>query len=305
VNPKESTKADAMKKMLVKLAAVMCVLSLVSIAAMAQGGSATASLGGVVKDPKNAVVANATVTATNTDRGIERSTSSNAEGMYQISNLPPGVYTVSATAPGFGKSTSKNVSITVGQAATMNMQLAVAAATEVVNVSGQVETVETQRTSTASTVEQLHIDYQPTNTNDYVDFSKNNSAVTRDNAQFIGAAPGSKISVSGQRQRSNAVNVDGTDGVDNSTNSIRSTVPLEAVQEFQVLTGNYNAEYGRATGGVINVVSRSGTNAFHGDVFGFYRDNAFDATNPFSTINDPAFTRTRFGVTLGGPIKKD
>jgi hypothetical protein len=304
VNPKESTKADAMKMKLMKVALVLCVVSLFSIAAMAQG-SASATLSGVVKDPKNAVVANATVTATNADRGIERSTSANAEGVYQITNLPPGVYTVSATAPGFGKAVSKNVSVTVGQAATMNMQLAVAAATEVVNVSGQVENVETQRTSTASTVEQLHIDYQPTNTNDYVDFSKNNSAVTRDNAQFIGAAPGSKISVSGQRQRSNAVNVDGTDGVDNSTNSIRSTVPLEAVQEFQVLTGNYNAEYGRATGGVINVVSRSGSNKFHGDIFGFYRDNAFDATNPFSTTADPAFTRTRYGLTLGGPIKKD
>src|SRR4051812_25389782 len=293
-----------MKMKLMKLTAVMCVVSLLSIAAMAQG-SATANLSGAVKDPKNAMVANATVTATNADKGIERSTSSNAEGAYQIANLPPGVYSVTATAPGFGKSTAKNVAVTVGQAATMNIQLPLATATETVTVLGNVENVETQRTSTASTVEQLHIDYQPTNTNDYVDFSKNNSAVTRDNAQFIGAAPGSKISVSGQRQRSNAVNVDGTDGVDNSTNSIRSTVPLEAVQEFQILTGNYNAEYGRATGGVINVVSRSGSNNFHGDVFGFYRDNAFDATNPFSTTADPAFTRTRYGLTLGGPIKKD
>jgi len=304
VNPKNSTKADAMKMKLMKLTAVMCVVGLLSIAAMAQG-SATANLSGVIKDPKNAMIANATVTVTNAERGIDRSTSSNAEGVYQITNIPPGSYSVSATAPGFGKAVMKNVVVTVGQSATLNLQLAVATATEVVNVSGQVENVETQRTSTASTVEQLHIDYQPTNTNDYVDFSKNNSAVTRDNAQFIGAAPGSKISVSGQRQRSNAVNVDGVDGVDNSTNSIRSTVPLEAVQEFQVLTGNYNAEYGRATGGVINVVSRSGTNKFHGDVFGFYRDNAFDATNPFSTTADPAFTRTRYGLTLGGPIKKD
>jgi Carboxypeptidase regulatory-like domain/TonB dependent receptor/TonB-dependent Receptor Plug Domain len=304
VNPKKSTKADAMKMKLMKLTAVMCVASLMSIAAMAQG-AATANLSGAIKDPKNAMVANATVTATNADKGIERSASTNAEGLYQIANIPPGTYTISATAPGFGKAITKNVVVTVGQAATLNLQLAVAAATETVNVSGQVENVETQRTSTASTVEQLHIDYQPTNTNDYVDFSKNNSMVTRDNAQFIGAAPGSKISVSGQRQRSNAVSVDGVDGVDNSTNSIRSTVPLEAVQEFQVLTGNYNAEYGRATGGVINVVSRSGSNKFHGDVFGFYRDNAFDATNPFSTISDPAFTRTRYGLTLGGPIKKD
>src|SRR5947209_6092801 len=293
-----------MKMKLMKLTAVMCVVGLLSIAAMAQG-SATANLSGVIKDPKNAMIANATVTVTNAERGIDRSTSSNTEGVYQITNIPPGVYSVSATAPGFGKAVMKNVVVTVGQSATLNLQLAVATATEVVNVSGQVENVETQRTSTASTVEQLHIDYQPTNTNDYVDFSKNNSAVTRDNAQFIGAAPGSKISVSGQRQRSNAVNVDGVDGVDNSTNSIRSTVPLEAVQEFQVLTGNYNAEYGRATGGVINVVSRSGTNKFHGDIFGFYRDNAFDATNPFSTTADPAFTRTRYGLTLGGPIKKD
>ena len=106
-------------------------------------------------------------------------------------------------------------------------------------------------------------------------------------------------------RRANLVNVDGMDAVDNSVNGIRSTVSQEAVQEFQVLTSNYNAEYGRASGGVINIVSKSGSNGFHGNAFGYWRNNALDATNPFSTVNDPSYTRAQYGFTLGGALKKD
>ena len=111
--------------------------------------------------------------------------------------------------------------------------------------------------------------------------------------------------MSGQRARSNLVNVDGADATDNSVNGVRSTVSQEAVQEFQIITNSYAAEYGRAAGGVVNIITRSGTNAFHGDVFGYLRNRNFQAVNPFSTVHNPAYTRVQAGVAFGGAIKKD
>jgi hypothetical protein len=127
----------------------------------------------------------------------------------------------------------------------------------------------------------------------------------RDNAPNTGAAPTSGLNISGQRARSNLVNVDGADATDNSVNGVRSTVSQEAVQEFQIITNSYSAEYGRAAGGVVNIITRSGSNAFHGDVFGFLRNRNFQAVNPFSTVSDPAYTRVQAGAAFGGPIKKD
>src|SRR5438445_3147848 len=111
--------------------------------------------------------------------------------------------------------------------------------------------------------------------------------------------------MSGQRGRSNLVNVDGADATDNSVNSGRSTVSQEAVQEFQIITNNYAAEYGRASGGVVNIITRSGSNQFHGDVYGYLRNRNFQAVNPFSTIKNPAYTRVQAGAAFGGALKKD
>src|SRR5437899_9506600 len=111
--------------------------------------------------------------------------------------------------------------------------------------------------------------------------------------------------MSGQRGRSNLVNVDGADATDNSINGVRSTVSQEAVQEFQIITNSYQPEYGRASGGVVNIVTKSGSNDFHGDIFGFLRNRSFQAVNPFSTVSNPAYTRVQGGAAFGGAIKKD
>ena len=110
----------------------------------------------------------------------------------------------------------------------------------------------------------------------------------RDDAPSIGAAPTSGLNFGGQRGRSNGVNVDGADAVDNSVNGIRSTISQEGVQEFQIITNGYEAEYGRASGGVVNIITRSGSNDFHGDVYGYLRNRNFQAVNPFSTVKNPA-----------------
>ena len=185
------------------------------------------------------------------------------------------------------------------------MALALASGKEIVEVSSQAELVETSRTSTTDTIGQRRIDNLPINGRNYINFTLTDSQVVRDNSPFLGAAPTSGLNISGQRARSNLVNVDGADATDNSTNGVRSTVSQEAVQEFQIITNSYAPEYGRASGGVVNIITRSGSNDFHGDVFGYLRNRNFQAVNPFSTVSNPAYTRVQAGAAFGGPIKKD
>ena len=268
-------------------------------------GAATGDLHITVKDPKGSLVTNATVTVRDQARGLERSGTGNGQGEYRILLLPPGTYQVTAEAAGFAKATVENVAITVGQVADLPITLGLAGAQEVVNVSAAAELIETSRTSTTDTIDQRRIDNLPINGRNYINFTLTDSQVVRDNAPNTGAAPTSGLNISGQRARSNLVNVDGADATDNSVNGVRSTVSQEAVQEFQIIANSYGAEYGRAAGGVVNIITRSGSNDFHGDVFGYLRNRNFQAVNPFSTVPNPAYTRVQAGTAFGGPIKKD
>jgi hypothetical protein len=268
-------------------------------------GAATGDLHVTVKDPKGEVVVTATVTARDEAKGLERSLRSNPDGEYSLVALPPGQYTVTVAAAGFATTQVAGVTVTVGQVAELPIALSLATGKETVNVSADAEIVETSRTSTTDTINQRRIDNLPINGRNYINFTLTDSQVVRDNAPNTGAAPTSGLNMSGQRARANLVNVDGADATDNSVNGVRSTVSQEAVQEFQIITNSYAAEYGRASGGVVNIITRSGSNAFHGDVFGYLRNRNFQAVNPFSTVPNPAYTRVQAGVAFGGAIKKD
>jgi hypothetical protein len=294
-----------MKAFSASVFALSTLAFLLSPIAFGQGGAATGDLHVTVKDPKGNVVTNATVTVGDVAKGLERTATGDGQGGYSAQQLPPGSYTVMVQAAGFGKVEAKDVSITVGGLVELPVALAVASGREVVEVSSQAELVETSRTSTTDTIGQRRIDNLPINGRNYINFTLTDSQVVRDNAPSIGAAPTSGLNMGGQRARSNLVNVDGADATDNSVNGVRSTVSQEAVQEFQIITNNYSAEYGRAAGGVVNIITRSGSNEFHGDVFGFLRNRNFQAVNPFSTVSNPAYTRVQAGAAFGGPIKKD
>jgi hypothetical protein len=285
------------------LAVAVAVLFLTAYAA-AQG-AATAEMHVAVKDPQGATVSNATVTVLNPATAYERSTSQNVEGEYQFVLLPPGRYTVTVEAPGFAKTVAKNVVITVGQRAEVPITLQLAAVQSVVTVTTEPELIETQRTAPTTTITEISIDNLPINGRNYINFALTDSKLARDTAPSIGAAPTSGLNFGGQRARANLVNVDGADAVDNSTNGIRSTVSQEAVQEFQIITNGYSAEYSRASGGVVNIITKSGSNTFHGNAFGYLRNRKIQAVNPFSNVSDPAYTRVQAGLTAGGPIKKD
>ena len=280
------------------------MLLLVHQFAFAQG-AATGDLHVSVKDPKGNAVTNATVTVRDVAKGLERAGSSDGQGGYSVRQLAPGTYSVTVEALGFAKAEATGVAITVGGMADLPVALTVAGGKEVVEVNAQADIVETSRSSTTDTIGERRIDNLPINGRNYIQFTLTDSQVQRDSAPNLGAAPTSGLNMSGQRARSNLVNVDGADATDNSTNGVRSTVSQEAVQEFQIITNNYAAEYGRASGGVVNIITRSGSNEFHGDVYGYLRNRDFQAVNPFSTTSNPAYTRVQAGAAFGGPIKKD
>ncbi len=265
---------------------------------------ATAQLHGTVEDQTGAVVPNAVITITDASKGFSRQTTSGADGSYQLLLLPPGRYTVTATASGFAKLTETNVVLTVGEQATLPLPLAAGAA-QSVTVSTGADIVETQRSSQSTTVDQERINNLPINGRNYINFTLTNSQIARDAAPSIGAIPTSGLNFGGARARSNSINVDGADAGDYISGGTRSTVSQDAVEEFQIITNGFDAEYGRASGGVVNIVTKSGTNKTHASAFGFLRNRYIQATNPFSTVYQPAYTRVQAGFTIGGPIIPD
>ncbi len=265
----------------------------------------TAQVSGAVKDPSGASIPGAQVTATDATKGFTRSATSDGGGNYQLLQLPPGTYTVSVTAPGFSETVQNNIILTVGEQANLPFALVIGAIDQKVVVNANAEIIETERSSQSTTVDQLRITNLPTNGRNYINFTLTNSQIARDAAPSVGAIPTSGLNFGGVRARSNSINVDGADAGDYISGGTRATVSQDAVQEFQIITNGFAAEYGRASGGVVNIVTKSGTNATHASAFGFLRNRYIQATNPFSNVDQPAYTRVQAGFTLGGSLIKD
>ncbi|HEX5966722.1 MAG TPA: carboxypeptidase regulatory-like domain-containing protein [Pyrinomonadaceae bacterium] len=294
---------------LVRSFRITCLLLITLAAASVAFGQAqsnAADLQGTVRDATEAVVTNATVTARNPATNFSRSATTNDEGFYRLINLPPGDYEITVEAPNFKKYVAPSLTVTVGQAAELNVTLEPGDISEVVTVSDATsQIVEQQKTSIATTIQQQQINTLPINERNYLSFATISSTVGRDNGRPIGPAPTTGLNFGGQRGRSNLVQVDGADNTDNSVNAAKSTVSQEAVQEFQVVSNSFAAEFGRSAGGVVNVVTKSGTRELHGNVFGFLRHRSFQARNAFAPIEDPPFTRTQYGFTIGGPFNPE
>jgi len=296
--------------------AVMLCLLVLGWVAIAWAQVNTATLSGTVSDPQGLPVKGAKVTMTNAGTGAQRTSVTDDGGRYNLVGLPPGQYKMAVDGgANFAVYENASVVLTVGETATFDPRLDLKGVQQSVTVTTETAPIETSKTEVSQTVEQGRINNLPSNGRNYLIFTLTNSQTTRDVSPTIGPAPNSGFNVGGARARGNMVSVDGADAGDNSVNGIRSTISQEGVQEFQLILSNYNAEYGRATGGVINIVTKNGGNEFHGNVFGFLRNKAFQARNPFSgQINsatgnlDPikqAYTRTQSGLTFGGPLKKD
>src|SRR5580658_8473818 len=293
----------------------LCMLVL-ACAGIAKAQVNTATLSGTVTDPQGLAVRGAKLTITNAGTGAERAVVSDEGGRYKVVGLPPGRYKVNVDGgPNFEVYENDSVIVTVGEDAAFDLRLDLKGMKQTITVTTETAAIETTKTEVSQTVDQRSINNLPINGRNYINFTLTNSQTTRDVSPTIGPAPNSGLNIDGARARSNMVSVDGADASDNSVDGIRSTISQEGVQEFQLILSNYNAEYGRATGGVINIVTKSGGNETHGDIFGYLRNKAFQARNPFSGEVDPttgeldpvkqAYTRVQTGFTLGGALKKD
>ncbi|HEV3316048.1 MAG TPA: carboxypeptidase regulatory-like domain-containing protein, partial [Candidatus Angelobacter sp.] len=287
--------------------AVVMVLGLAQ-PAFSQVTAAQAQLNGTVKDQAGGVIVKATVTLKNVDTNHVYTTTTNGDGFYILANIPPGNYELSAEFTGFGKAVQKDVVLRVAQVATIDISLKVAAATEVVEVKTEAPVIEPTRTEVSQVVATEQIQALPISGRLFTDFALLSPGVTtgRISLQSTFTDPSTtRISFGGQRDLSNSVTVDGADNINSATGSQRATPSQEAVSEFRVVNNSFGAEYGRALGGIVNIVTKSGTNDLHGSVYEYFQNNAVNAK---SILTQPGFDilrQNQFGATLGGPIRKD
>lgn len=289
------------------------VFFLFSIAVLAQSDVETATLRGTVTDPNGAVVSGAVVSAKNLARGTVREVKTDEQGAFNLPFLPPGRYELKITASGFADRTVPDVELTVGLIAERKIALGVGEVdAAVVDVLADAPSIEVSRTQQSNTINRRQIEHLPNLGRSFTSYIFTLPGVTDSNApraQFVGfdgAFTTSGFSIGGSNGRSNLVTIDGGENdVGYGQLRIRNLSP-EAVQEFQVNRSSFAAEFGFTSGSAVNVVTRSGTNDFHGNVYGFYRSQKTSARNYFnSTAKKPFDQRISPGFTFGGPIFRD
>jgi outer membrane receptor protein involved in Fe transport len=293
---------------LFRVIAVFVVLAL-STAAFAQ--FETGSISGTVTDASGAVVVGAQVTATSVGTNQTRTATTGNSGAYTITNLQPGLYQLKVSQSGFGDY-RQQFSIAPGVASSLDATLAAKGTETVVEVIGSSETqVDTVTSSINQAISQTQVAQLPSLTRDPYDFIQTMGNVNQDTAAGTGGQDqvtrGAGVAVNGQRSASVDLLLDGAENVDLYTTKVGQSVPLDAVQELTVTSNSFSAEYGRASGGVINVVTKSGTNSFHGSGYEFNRLSALtsnDYNDNAQNIPKAKYTRNQFGYSFGGPIVK-
>jgi hypothetical protein len=272
----------------------------------AQQAITSATLGGRVEDPSGAAVAGVTVTIRNRNRDQQRSTQSDRQGRYQFLYLTPGDYDLSVAEPRF-QPFERRLALSLGQAVDLPVVLHIAGMNQSIEVTDAPLTLEAVRTQSSDTVSPRAIDSLPLNGRNYLDLALLVPGVSRTNTgapqQFAetSAVPGTGISVSGQRNLNNSFIVDGLSSNDDAAGLAGTFYSQEVIREFQVISSGGNAEFGRASSGVVNIATKSGTNTWHGRVYDFTRNQRFDARNALASRKDP-LTQTQFGASLGGPL---
>jgi Carboxypeptidase regulatory-like domain/TonB dependent receptor len=277
--------------------------------ARAQQTVTSATLSGRVEDTNGGVVSGATLTITSLETNQKQTTVSDNEGRYRFPYLQVGPYQLSISAKGFATLT-KELTMTVGQALALNLKLTVADVSAQVTVASEIPVIETVRTQLAETILPTDIGHLPLNGRNYLDLALLVPGVsptnTGSNQRFAetSAVPGQGLSVAGQRNLANSFVVDGLSANDDAADLTGTYFSQEVVREFQVITSGGVAEFGRASSGVVNIVTQSGTNNWHGGLYGFLRNQRFDARNPLAPRKD-LLTQAQYGATIAGPIARD
>lgn len=311
--PNERSSGLAPRRVTMKHRVIAFVLSAACLLfcnhlAFAQVSTAEAQLNGSVRDQTGSVVVKAAVSLRNVDTNHVYKAASTGVGSYILTNLPPGNYELIAEAQGFAKYTQPGIVLRVGQVATMDISLKVAGATETVEVKTEAPVIEPTRTEVSQVIATQQIDSLPISGRLFTDFALLTPGVTtgRIGLQSTFTDPTvTRISFGGQRDLNNSVTVDGADNISTATGSQRATPSQEAVSEFRVVNNSFGAEYGRALGGIVNIVTKSGSNDFHGSLYEYVMNNAFNATSILTLPGFDKFRQNQFGGALGGPIQKN
>ncbi len=289
----------------------LCLVCSTLVSAQSTGGRIL----GRVADSSGAVLANVKVTATNDATGITRETKTNASGDYVFPEVPVGTYTLTFDLSGFKTDVRKSVTLDVNQVITLNMSMQIGASKEVVEVTSEAPLVDTTSTQLGAVVNDRTVTQLPLNSRDTYQFLQLQpgvmSTVGSPNSVVYGSDKAGAVSVNGGRGRSNNFSVNGGDANDQFVNLPTVQPSPDSIEEFRVLTNTFDAEYGRNSGSVVNVITKSGTNSFHGNMYEFFRNTVLNANNycfPATqgiVCDKPKFNQNQFGGTFGGPIKKD
>ena len=306
----------ALRKIMFVFAGFVMLASGASVSVSVYAQVVGATLSGTVMDPSAGVVSNAQISITNVATGVTWDVTSDSAGFYNAPNLMPGKYDVSTSAAGFATVLQSGIVLTVGAHQVLNISLRVGEMSQVLTVTEQAPTVELGSSSISAVVNSTTVRELPLNGRSWTDLATLQIGVSAIQTQLsaTGSADrgargfGAQITVDGARPQQNNYRLDGI-SINDSSNGAPGSVlggnlGVDAIQEFSVLTSNYSAEYGKTSGGVINAVTRSGTNQYHGSVYEFLRNSALDARNYFDTTSPP-FKRNQFGADAGAPIRKD
>lgn len=278
-------------------------------AALAQG--AQAALSGTVKDETGGVLPGASVVIRNVDTSLKRELTTDPRGRFSAPNLPPGPYEVTLTMSGFAKLVRSGIRLTVGSETVLSLGLSVRQLEDRIEVAAEQPAVDTTTGSTGTLISEEQIKGLPLNGRSFIELATLTPGVqlTEVGGRTTSTGFGAKLSVNGSRYTANLFTLDGTtlnDQFSQAGSASGNLLGVEAIREFRVLTNSFSAEYGRHTGGVINAATKSGTNALHGSLFEFHRNDALDSPNYFDDPEDlPDFKRNQFGFSLGGPIQHD
>src|SRR5882757_2608914 len=302
------------------LSSLILILFSLSFAASMYSQVTGATLSGTVTDATGAIISGAEVSIRNIATGISKDVTVDSSGFYTAPNLPAGVYEVRVTAAGFSTALQSNLTLAVGAQQLLNFPLKIGTTTETVQVTAAAPQIELTSSTLTGQVESKTVLDLPLNGRDWTSLATLHPGVNLIENQMDNASGsargnrgfGAELTVSGQRTSNNNYRLDGVSVNDYANggpgNVIGAALGVDAIQEFSVLTGGFSAEYGKATGGVVNAITKSGTNSFHGDVYEFIRNSALDSRDYFSRSGDTPlaqFRRNQFGGAAGGPIIKD
>src|SRR5258705_1457487 len=301
------------------LSSLILILFSLSFAASMYSQVTEATPSGTVTDATGAIISGAEVSIRNIPTGISKDVTVDSSGFYTAPNLPAGVYEVRVTAAGFSTALQSNLTLAVGAQQLLNFPLKIGTTTETVQVTAAAPQIELTSSTLTGQVESQTVLELPLNGRDWTSLATLHPGVnlietqmTFDTAARGNRGFGAELTISGGRTTQNNYRIDGISVNDYAISGPGSitgaALGVDAIQGFSVLTGSYSAEYGRASGGVLNAISKSGTNAFHGDVYEFLRNSKLDSRDYFNRAGNrprPAFRRNQFGGAAGGPIIKN